>query len=108
MWAVRIHKLNEQDRRQGARRCGGHEICIERTAFPVFVGDQENWTDYRRLFKKMIKISNKALVLELAQLRRKLPEAARKLLTVVQELAAGQMIRGISVIHGLQRHREAS
>ena len=60
---------------------------VERTAFPVFDGDQENWFDFSRLFKEIIKITNQAPVLELAQLRSKLPEAAKKLLTGVQEPA---------------------
>ena len=82
-----MHNLNEEDSRQGARRCGRQERLVERTAFPVFDGDQENWFDFSRLFKEIIKITNQAPMGELAHLRRKLPDTARRLLTVLQEPA---------------------
>ena len=53
----------------------------------MFNRDQDNWADFRKIFKGMLKISNLAPVLELAQFRDKIPEAARKLLTGVREPA---------------------
>ena len=73
-----MHKLNEEKSRLGARRCGGQERWIDRTAFPGFDGNQENWLDFSRLVKEIIKISNQAPVLKVAQLRSKLLDAAKK------------------------------
>ena len=45
VWVVRMHKLNYEESRQGAWSCVGQESLIEKTAFPVLNGDQENWID---------------------------------------------------------------
>ena len=63
-----MHKLNKGEGRVGTRRCGGQEIWIERSAFPAFDGNHENWIDFRRLFNELLKISELVPVLELAQL----------------------------------------
>ena len=52
-----MHKLNKGEGRVGTRRCGGQEIWIERSAFPAFDGNHENWIDFRRLFNDLLKIS---------------------------------------------------
>ena len=46
-----MHKLYKEEGRGGTGKCGGQEIWIERTAFPNFNGNQENWMDFRRVFK---------------------------------------------------------
>ena len=32
----------------------GQELRVERTAFPMFDGDQDKWADFRRIFKGML------------------------------------------------------
>ena len=78
-----MHKLNKEGSRQGAKSGGEQGRRVERTAFPVFDGDQDNWADFKGIFKGMVKISNLEAVLELAQLRDRIPEAAKKLLVGV-------------------------
>ena len=56
--AVIMHKLNKEGSQQGAKRSGGQELMVERAAFPMFDGDQDNWADFRGIFKGMLKISN--------------------------------------------------
>ena len=82
-----MHKLNEEEGRVCTRRCGGQEIWIERTAFPASNGNQENWMDFRRVFKKLLMISKLRPVLKLAQLRSKLLEDAKKSITGIEEPA---------------------
>ena len=53
-----MHKLNKEGSQQGAKRSGGQELMVERAAFPMFDGDQDNWADFRGIFKGMLKISN--------------------------------------------------
>ena len=53
----------------------------------MFRRDQDKWADFKGIFEGMLKISKLAPVLQLAQLRDKILEAARKLLTGVREPA---------------------
>ena len=43
--------------------------------------NKDKWADFKGIFEGMLKISKLAPVLQLAQLRDKISEAARKLLT---------------------------
>ena len=68
-WALAMHKQNEQSGEEATRS----EAWIERTAYPSFDGNQENWAGFRRVFQELMKTSGGGEVLELAQLISKLP-----------------------------------
>ena len=57
-----------QTQRGGRKKeCGRPKVWIERTAFPGFDGNQENWAEFRQVFQELMKASEKRGVLELAQ-----------------------------------------
>ena len=85
MGGQQTHKLNKEKGRRGTGRCGGQEIWIERRAFPSFYEYQENWMEFRRIFKEMLKISKLGPLLEVAQLASKLAEEAKRLIMGVEE-----------------------
>ena len=49
----------------------------------MFNANQDNWADFKEIFKGILKISNLASVLLFALLRDRIPEAAKKLLVGV-------------------------
>ena len=51
----------------------------------MFDGTQESWWNFSQVFKEMLKIRILGSVLEMAQLSRKLPEKAKRLITGVKE-----------------------
>ena len=75
-----MYQRNKDESRGNAKSCGGQELCTERKAFPTFDWSQENWWDFRRAFKELLKISMLGPVLELAQLLSKMPEETKRLI----------------------------
>ena len=51
---------------------------MERTLFPRFDGNQENWVEFKRLFKELMR------VMEMAQLASKLLSEAKGLIARIQ------------------------
>ena len=77
-----VYELNKEGGR--GRRCGGQEASIERTAFLSFDNNQENWLEFRRVFKDLNKASKQGAELELAQLASKLPAEGKRLIPGVK------------------------
>ena len=82
-----MNKLTEEEGIVGPRRFGGQEMWIERTALPAFDSNHMNRMDFRRVFKDLPMNIDIVPVIELAQLRSKLPEDAKKLITGIKKPA---------------------
>ena len=79
--SAEMAKLQEQ--RSAAQlqeqRCR-QEAWIERTPFPSFDSDQENWQDFRRVFQELMADSRQGGVVKPVQLKSKLTTEAVKLM----------------------------
>ena len=57
--------------------CGSQGATIERTPFPKFDGNHENWAELKMYLKELMEESGQSEVLEMARLTGKIPEEAK-------------------------------